>query len=354
MLGSAFLSLDENKEESTDDNPVLRPIPTSVVKSFCNNDTRIFPGEVRANRRVKLAFSVSGLLDQLNAREGSTLHKGEILARLDERDFRYAFEIAQAKLDQAERNYERCKNLLEDLVITNVEYDDSKTRYEIALAQLRTYKKALEDTQLIAPFDGIVVKRYIENHEHIKVHEEIVSFQDISVVEVVTQFPESLIARKGMDELNHLNVCFDTDHERWLNASIKEYSAQSDPITKTYDVVVSLKPPSDLMVLPGMTTWVKMNLEGLNRKSNSENQMTQIPVEAVWRDGEGRNCAWVIDKNGGFPHKRQIEVQDLFASFAHVSSGLHCGEHVAIAGLHLLGDQQPVRPAIFGKEGLYQ
>ena len=55
--------------------PVMRPIPTAVAQPVADARTHLFPGEVRANRRVELAFSVAGLLNKLSAQEGRTIKR---------------------------------------------------------------------------------------------------------------------------------------------------------------------------------------------------------------------------------------------------------------------------------------
>ena len=65
---------------------------------------RQFPGGVRAKRRVQSAFSVPGLLEELHAQEGAEIRQGEILARLDPREYRHALDAAVARyLDSRQR-----------------------------------------------------------------------------------------------------------------------------------------------------------------------------------------------------------------------------------------------------------
>ena len=331
---------------------VIRPVPTAVVQASPGDCTRMFPGKVRANRRVELAFSVPGLLEQLNAGEGRSIRKGEILARLDQRDYRYALDAASARCANAARELARFNNLRRQKVVTDVECEDTETAHDIAVAELHIREKAFEDTVLHAPFGGIVVRRYVENHEHVQAGQAIVSFQDISLIEVVIQMPERLLAHGGTDALKALQVCFDADSERWFNAAIREYSAESDSVTQTYDVVVALTPPPDLKVFPGMTATVKARIANSPGTPQPDGYTTRIPVEALCSGVDGKSYVWVIDPAGGKPRRRQVEAADLYGDYVVIRSGLQIGEHVAVAGLHTLRESLLVRPMIAGREGL--
>ncbi len=331
---------------------VVQPIPIAVVLPSSGNRTRVFPGQVRACQRVELAFSVPGLLENLNAAEGCGVEQGEILARLDRRDYQYALDMATARFKKADRELARYSKLRKQKVAAEVEYENAQTDYNIALAELRMRQKALEDTILRAPFKGIVARRHVENHEHVRAKQAIVSFQDISRIEVVIQVPERLIAHGGTDTLGEIQVRFDADNDQWFDAAVSEHRAKSDRVTHTYDVVVGLTPPSDLMVFPGMTVTVKANIWVTPMASIPEEGFTLVPAEALCRGDNGESHVWVIDPTGGTPVKRAVETVRLWGGSVEIRSGLIPGERVAVAGLHKLREGILVRPMACGKEGL--
>ncbi|BCS88125.1 efflux RND transporter periplasmic adaptor subunit [Pseudodesulfovibrio sediminis] len=347
---SAFASIEDSISA-----PVMRPIPTAVAELVGNGRSRIFPGKVRGNRRAELSFSVGGKLVALNAQEGSRVQKGQELARLDQRDFINERDAARARFKQAKRNLTKFRSLHKQRVVTQTQFDDIRTAYDIARADLQIEQKALEDTVLRAPFDGVVVNRHIENFGSIKKEEAILSLQDISGIEVVIQVPERLLARDGTDGLTQLQVNFDADPhgDRWFKALIHEYSIESDKTTRTYDVVVALAAPEDLKVFPGMTASVRALIDKKNGSSEKRGAaITRIPVEAIWNGIDGKAYVWVISLQGGHPEKRKVEIGALRGDCAEVVNGLEPGSHVAIAGVQSLQENALVRPQAEGKEGL--
>nr|WP_246422301.1 efflux RND transporter periplasmic adaptor subunit [Roseospira visakhapatnamensis] len=333
--------------------PIARPVPTAIVEYQPAAHVRAFPGSVRAARRVDLAFSVPGVLEALNAQEGRSLGQGAVVAALDQRDYQNALDAAEARYVKAERDLVRARTLWDKRVGSKASYEDAQAARDIALAELRIREKALEDTVLLAPFDGLVARRHIETHEHIEAKQTIVSFQDLSSIEVVIQVPERVIAHGGPEEMGALRVRFDADDSRWFEAAVHEYSAQADPVTRTYDVVVALAPPSDLTVFPGMTATVQARIDGRTPPPRAPAPaLTRIPVEALWRGHDGLSYVWVIDPDGSTPAKRRVEAVALVGDGVQIRDGLTPGEHVATAGLHSLRESLWVRPMVPGARGL--
>ena len=336
--------------------PCVRPVPTAVMELVHDGHSRVFPGKVRANRRAELSFTVGGRLVELNAQEGVRVKKGQVLARLDQRDFLHERDAARARFQQAERNLSKFRRLHEQRVVTKTQFDDVQTSYDISLADLHISEKALTDATLRAPFDGVVVNRHIENFGHVKKEETVLSLQDISGIEVTIQVPERLIARDGTDGFRRLRVHFDADpdNERWFDAEVREFSVESDKVTRTYAIVVALTSPVDLKVFPGMTASVSTIVDNENKADESLNAsaMTRVPLEAVWNGVDGGSYVWVIALEGGYPVKKQVEIVSLRGDCAEIRSGLEPGAHVAVAGVHSLRENVMVRPQVVGEEGL--
>ena len=172
------------------------------------------------------------------------------------------------------------------------------------------------------------------------------------MIEVVIQIPERLMARCGPARLRQTQVRFDADREHWFDATVREFSAQSDPVTRTFDLVVGLKPPSDLTVFPGMTATVKAEIPTSMGLSEKGQGTALVPVEAVSSNAGGDTYVWVVERNGGPPHKTKVLVGSLREDGIEILSGLQPGQLVAVAGLRALRKDIPVRPMIAGKKGL--
>lgn len=328
-----------------------RPVPTALVRPMADDHVRTFPGKVRAARRVDLAFAVAGLLEVFDVREGSRVGRGELIARLDQRDFRHEVDAARAKCTLAERRLDRMGRLLAGAAVTEDDYEDAQTAYEVALSGLRIKEKALADAVLHAPFDGVVVSKALENHEFVEAQQPVMSLQDTSIVEVVIQVPERLLARGGAEGLEKLRVRFDADETRWFEGAVREYNAESDKATRTYDVVVALPPPADMSIYPGMTATVEAHVHGAEDPQGAGRAML-VPVEAVLSAADGQAYVWIIDIEGGAPRRCLVEVVGMTGDGVAVRGEVSPGMRVAVAGLHQLSETAKIRPMKDGKEGL--
>jgi len=90
------------KEEPKATEEVVRPVKIMEVGATTADPVqRRFPGTVRASKRVDLAFQVDGPLIELPVEEGKRVNKGDLVARVDPRDFEVALRNEQARLETA-------------------------------------------------------------------------------------------------------------------------------------------------------------------------------------------------------------------------------------------------------------
>mgnify|MGYP000392151375 CR=1 FL=1 len=331
--------------------PAPRPVPTTLARPADFVPERLFPGIVEAKDNVEIGFSVDGLLLEINGQEGKYVQQGEIIARLDDRDFRNGRDAAKASFDRAEADFKRAQALFERKVISQAEYDAAKATRDVSLADYNIRAKALEDTVLHAPFDGVIATRYAEQQQHIKKQAAVVALQDISEIEVVIQVPERLMAHGGLSSFQNIEANFDVDHQRWFAGSIKEYSIQSDPVTRTYKVSIGLAAPEDLDVLPGMTATIRAQLAQESIAASSAIS-SQVPVEAIFSSPEGKSYVWVIPEQAGAPRKTEVSLGTISGDVVEITGGIKAGTRVATAGVHSLSESIVVRPMKANAEGL--
>ncbi len=332
---------------------VMRPIPTVQVRPYTQVQNISFPGHVQARSRVALAFNVDGQIVEMSVHEGAAFKKGDVLAKLDQRDFQHSYAAAEANATKLEKEFKRIQKLLAKDVVSEAEYDSAKSAHDVAQAELSIRAKALDDTVLRAPFDGVVAKRYAENYQHIKEKDNIISYKDISSVEVAVQVPERIVAHTTFSTVSQVEVSFDAERDHHYPAKTKEFSLQSDPVTRTYELVVDVTPPDTLNIYPGMTATVFIEINSVASEiiGEKEGNVFVVPIEAVFADGSNSYC-WVIPPQGGNPEKRQVQIGALNNQGILLLSGMNAGESVATAGLASLHESIPVRPLAVNWEGL--
>lgn len=319
--------------------PVARPVKSMVLPEH-SDTTRTFPGTVRAIHRVDLSFNVPGRLIELTAKEGQRVRKGELLAKLDPQDYVQRVKAAQAEYDKALADYQRAEELIVKDYISKADHDKAVARKEVAAARLERAKKALDETHLRAPFDGVVAKRYVENHTELQAKQPVLSLQDPAALEVVVDVPEELVARYRADLPLAAEARFGTLPGRAFPLSIREFAAQADPATRTYQAVFALSGQEGENLLPGMTAEVTFRVAA--RDEGSDHAFT-IPRSALL-EADGAQWVWVIEPHSGVVHRRKVQADEHTRDTVIVREGLRPGERIATAGVHTLREGQVVVP----------
>ncbi len=336
VVAAALIGINSANAASTIQSKKL--VKTEVIAASTDVDNRKFPGKVRAVKRVNMAFQVHGVLVELNVKEGEKVSKGQILARLDDRDFRNNLTATKAKLKEVRLNYKRSEKLYKQQVIAKAKYDEIKAALDALEANARIIEKQLQETKLIAPFSGVIAKRYVQNYENIMAKSPIVSLQDNSGIEVVIQIPESLMI-KGVDsEFNNAQVIFDAAQEKTYAAKLSEVSTDADPYSQTYSVVLSMESPADLNVLPGMTATV---LTAPKQTFAAVGPIT-VPLAAVFPDVSGNNFVWRVTAQKSL-EKVSVKIGEIVGDRIEILAGIDKGDKLVVAGANLLSDGDKIR-----------
>ena len=124
--------------------------------------TREFPGKLLPAQQSNLAFEIPGKINIINVDIGDAVKKGQILAELDNREAIAQLKQAKAKYDLAVQILNRYKDLRSEGHISIQDLDNANSEELIAKSQYEFYKVKLEQTKLIAPFDGVIQNRYLD------------------------------------------------------------------------------------------------------------------------------------------------------------------------------------------------
>lgn len=328
------------KKEQPAQKAVVQPVKTMVVGGSVSG-TQTYPAKVSAANKVNLSFRVSGPLIELPVKEGDKVQKGELLARIDPRDFNTALEKEKAIYDNAKANFERYKELFDDGVIAAIEYDQRKTEFEVAQRKFEDAKSNLEDTNLRAPFEGQIGEKFVENYQDVQAKEPILSIHDISRVELMVDIPESEIARANKDNPGRFIAIFNAAPDKEYDLEIKEFNISADSLTQTYRATFIMDQPDGINVLPGMSATVKRYLPETEKKSAAS---CTVPFHAIVSDESGGSFVWLVDPETMTVHKQNVKLGTLAQTGdIIVTEGLSEGDRVVVAGVSQLHEGQKIQ-----------
>ncbi|MEH6823401.1 MAG: efflux RND transporter periplasmic adaptor subunit [Motiliproteus sp.] len=331
--------------DSNSSAPVIRPAKIFQVADPASQNMRNFPAEVEANAESRLAFRVSGQIIEFPVKAGNSVQAGQLLARLDPKDFKLRLDDRQARYTLAESQFQRAKSLLERKLMAQSSYDEAKANLAVALAALNVAKADLEYTYLRAPYAGSIAKVLVEKHENIQAKQTMLALQTRDLVDISVQMPENIVSRINKDSRYQPTVIFDSHPGQEFLVTVKEWDTQADPSTLTYKVVFSLPEPDAFNVLPGMSATLRIDLSKVTDLSQDG---LLLPVGAVFAAEDVPlsskvRYVWKLDPESMTVSRAAVTVGELRSQGIKVLSGIQPGDQVVAAGVHALAEGMQVR-----------
>lgn len=153
LLSACTDSMPVPEESAT---PTIRPAKIFTIDLRSGEFMRTFPGTLRSAKQSDLAFRVGGQLVELPAHAGMEVKKGDLLARLDDADFRNQLADWEAKHQLATTQYQKVEKLVSKNFATQSNLDEAAADLKAAKAALDLARDNLRYTELRAPFNGLI------------------------------------------------------------------------------------------------------------------------------------------------------------------------------------------------------
>ena len=303
------------------------------------------PTTLSALNNSQLSFAVEGKLLSLNKDIGDRVKKGDVLAKLDARQINSTIESLQAQVDSAKASLADEKQQLSELealaetdFVPASELRRSRTRVQVAQAQLAETKALLNETeinqnyhQLTAPFDGIITSRSADLGEW------------LSAEQIVFQLVGS--------NNRHADVFLSQSYYSATNSDTKASLSYKD---KTIDVRLTRIVPfvdgndrSFQVRLNGdyPESWVVGIPLNASFEIDTGRIQTTVPQDAVVRYSDGRTSVWTaLEQEGQWQAKeRSVELGLRFNGYVEIQNGLDEGERVIVRGNEALTDGQVLK-----------
>ncbi len=335
-----------SEEKPDEPTPDVRPAKIMTVSVDTQSLVRRFPAIVEANQGANLAFRVSGELEAFPVKPGMEVTQGQLLARLDDEDFRLRLNDREARFELAKSQYERAKTLKEKNLASQSQLDEAQANLLIAEAELERAQSDLEHTELRAPYDGSIAKVFVKNRENIQAKQNILRLLNRDLMDVSIQVPERIMALVKRDVNYHPSVTFDALPGQAFPISIKEWDTQADPVTLTYKAVFTFPSPDTINVLPGMSATVSIDLSKVTEMGLSG---IVLPVEAVFVPDdtlarEGQAFVWKYDDTSQTVSMHPVTVGQVHSEGVTIKEGVSDGDKIVVAGVHHLSNGMQVKP----------
>jgi RND family efflux transporter MFP subunit len=321
-------------------------------------------GYVVARRKAVVSAKIQGRLSELRVEEGSVVREGEVLARLESIDYEAAVRRAEAAVQRAEADlaeYQRQLRLSEDLakqrIVAEDQRDAAASRVKIAeaaLAQARAdlaYSQAqLQNTEIRAPFSGVVVKKMAEVGESVAPippgvnistsSGAIVALADLATLEVEADVAEANVAKVGNGQPAEVTV--EAIPDRRYKAVLRQVIPTADRTKATVMVKVTIL-DKDKDLKPEMSA--KVTFLEPEKKETAAPSAAAAPVVLVPRESvvtrDGRPTVFLVRE--GKVHATAIVLGTERQGQVIVEKGLAGGETLVVRPKDDLQDGAAVR-----------
>lgn len=337
FLTSLLFMITACKETKNEQN-TIRPVRTAKpVLQTKGQDKLTLPASINELRETKLSFRVGGPLLQLNDIQGAYVKKGQLIAKIDPRDFKLAVEATKSQYELAQIEYERYKNLKETETVPKSVYDKVETSWKLAKTSYEKAENALADVDIVAPFSGYINHVFVNNYEMVQPGQPILSLIDMSQYEVNAWLPVEDAAKVNKKSSFQCVVSL-RDKKIWLEGKLKEIGTKTSISKQSLPITVVISAPDSIKLSAGMTTFLE-----IYNNANNLNTSFSIPSSAIFTR-DNKPYVWIFDSGSSTVSAREVTTGKLTANnFIEIKSGIAADEDIITAGAHYLSEGQKVK-----------
>ena len=326
---------------------IIRPVKIQEINSIQDGSFNIdFPAQISPTQKTVLAFKCAGKIKNINFESGDFVKKGQVIATIDNKDymvnleaFSKKYEAAKAVAQNAEVQFSRAEKLYKGGALAKKDYDNALMQKNVAISTLKEASAGLEnarntlnDTKIIAPYDGYIDKKIVEVGTVVPEGGPVISFISNEITDIsVNASLKDIEYIKNASDINFK----DNSTEKIYTLKVKSIAQNPDSINLTYPVTFTFSNlEKDEKFLSGQTGTVTISVK------NNGNQEILIPLDALFEDN-GSNV--YLFKNG-IAVKTPIKIGELRETDKiSIVKGLKTGDKVIVAGVSKLVDGDRVK-----------
>jgi multidrug efflux system membrane fusion protein len=363
-----------------------RPVQVAAVEPVKAPHAARYSASIAPVTQVPVAFKSSGYVDALlqvrgadkrprDVQQGDLVSRGATLARVQQADYRARVQQADARVAQAEAaitkakaDLDRAEQLFAVKSLTQPDLDAARLAHDSYRAQLTAAKSdvelahsALRDTDLTAPFAGVVLEKRVERGALAAPGSVAFTLGDVRSVKAVFGVPDTIVRTLKPGE--PLTLTTEALPGRPFTGRVTAVSPAADPQTRTFSIEVTIA-NADTALKPGMIATVQLDAQtpagrtgsgtgsatASAAAAKSAEPTNSVPLASVVKTdasgtGSSGYAVFVIDSSGGHTvaRARPVTVGDVIGNAIEVSAGVRAGEQVITTGATLVKDGDPVR-----------
>lgn len=280
-------------------------------------------GRIEAATAPTIAAEVAGRVVEIVRDAGDAVTAGDLLARIDDTNYRNAVQRLSALHEQQARTVRRYRDLVARESVSQSLLDEAEAQLDALDAQLDDARTNLERTRVVAPVDGVIQRRFMSVGDFRGVGDPMFQVAALSRLRVSLPFPERVADRLAVGQDVRLRV---TSADTTVNATISELRPMVGTNSRSLEAIVELDNPGGWR--PGNSVSAELVLATRSGQS-------LVPALSVVQRPAG-SVVYVVD--GDTARQRVIELGVRTNGEVEVRDGLSAGERVVVDGAGFLTD----------------
>jgi membrane fusion protein (multidrug efflux system) len=288
------------------------------------------PGSIEPWTDLQLLAKIKGTVTELLVKEGDRVKEGDIIARIEEADYRIALERARAAYNQARADLERDKSIYSKGMIPTAEIESRRTNLATAKADLEDAELQYSRCNIIAPMNGIIKTMDAKIGLLLSVGDPIARILEIDRLKGVIGIPESDV--NAVRPLTGVEMSIQALGGERIFGKNHYLAPAPDSVARLYELELEIDNSAG-RILPGM--FVRADIV----KRTVENAVV-VPFYSVI---SRKNEQFVFVEKDGVVEKRNVEMGIMDGWMVQITTGLVAGDHLVVEGHRDVENGQQVK-----------
>ena len=310
-----------------------RSVCLTRPEALSEETVKLYSGIVKEAHEISLGFKTAGQIARIHVAEGDRVRRGQLLAELDDADYRLGVEALQVQYDQVRDEVKRTERLLEQKSVSPNDYEKASAGLKQLEVQLQANKNKLNYTKLYAPADGYIQAVNFSPAEMVDAGTAVFTLMDVSQMEVTLDIPGSLYRQRG--EFVRF-FCRASGVDEAMPLTLSSLTPKADG-NQLYRLQLAFEQRPDRKLTAGQNVEV-----GIVVGDTASARGFAVPLQCLFQAGDS-SCVWVFNPDSTVT-RRQVELGDVDPEGrAVVLGGLTGDEQIVRAGVHVLQEGEKVR-----------
>jgi len=216
----------------------------------------VVPSNLMVEQDVNVTTRVDGVVEQILVDRGTDVKKGQPLATLDQKLFDLERRASEESLSLASFEHQRYQELFQQKLVSQAELQQKKAAYELARVAFEKAKLTIERSVIRAPFDGVVIDRFVRVGQKVLVDESVPLFKVMALEPLLARayLPEGALTRVKTGE--DVTVSASEFPDAKTTGRVLYVSPVVDPASGTVQVIVRMNRDARRVLRPGMSVQI--------------------------------------------------------------------------------------------------